>query len=330
MKSIRAQSCLSAIAIAIVATISLGSCSAAKAYPSAITPIYAATKGAGLFVWDGSTWRNYTVTSTGGTSVGLASDTISSIALLGSGSEAAIFLGTDKGVASYDGRAWATWTAAGSGLGSDVVNGLFIGTGLVAATADGLSMYDRYTDTWTNDPVDQASPPIVLSIDKNERFTFVGTSAGLYVYNGTALLRHYRVADGLASDSVQSLQGLSSEEIYAGTTQGLSILNAATGAFQTPAQTSGHAINCLYLDSSGMLWIAADNGLFAYAPGYGMAGQALSGQNVLSICVDGAGNIYAGTSSGLTVSYDGGNSWSQKLSGNGIYAVATTAPLYSF
>ena len=85
---------------ALLFAFSLTGCPTQASYGSTVTPIYAATNS-GLFVFNGSTWKNYTHANTGG---GLASDNVSSVVVSGSGSGAMVFAATaDSGISMFDG-----------------------------------------------------------------------------------------------------------------------------------------------------------------------------------------------------------------------------------
>jgi ligand-binding sensor domain-containing protein len=298
--------------------LSLASCPKEASYPSTITPIYAATDS-GLLVYNGSGWTNYTASNV------LASNNLSSVAVSGSGSEAEVFAGSDAGISYFDGSTCETWTTS-NGLGGNTVNGLFLGTGLCAATEGGISMYEPSSDTWTND----TSCPAANCVYKYGRFTFVGTDSGLYVYNGTSLLKHYTTGEGLASDTVNAVIGYSASNIYAGTSSGLSAYDSSTGKFKTKL---GSAINGLAVDSNNYLYAATDDGLYLFLTStwqYAYFPDLQVSQKILCVYVDGAGNVYAGTDTDLEEFKNGSSVWTVLKSGYKFKSIATTAPLYSF
>jgi hypothetical protein len=253
--------------------LALASCSDQKpTYPATVTPVYAATAGSGLFIWDGLGWRQKTMASTG--PGGLASDNLRSVVVGGSGSKAIVYLGTaDAGIARFDGYAWSTWGSAD--LGSNDVRSLFLGNGLSAATSAGVATYDaNEAGTWTSD----ARVAGATTIFKYGRFTFVGTAAdGLYVFTNIGLAKHFTTADGLASNAVKAVLGYSLDEIYVGTDQGLGEYDPVTVKFSTIAGTAGSSVNGLCVDSQGVLYAAADAGIF-YHVRYDSASSGLTGR----------------------------------------------------
>lgn len=321
---------------AAILCLAFAGCSDQKpSYPATITPVYAATAGQGLYLIYGDTVQDhFTVSSTG--PGGLASDKLRSIAVGGSGSSAYVYVGSDAGISRFNGVAWMNWGA--SKLGSADARAIFLGNGLSVATASGLAAYNADgAGTWTLDPRLAASGP--TSIFKYGRFTFVGTSSdGLYVYSGTGEARHFtKAADGLASDSVKAVIGYSLEEIYVGTTEGLSELDpkapsASTSKFSTIAGTAGSSVNGLCVDSHGILYAAADSGIY-YHVTYDSASSAQyfapSEEKMLCVAVDGAGTVYSGTDTGRLYILDGTGASYYKL-GSPVVAIAATAPLYSF
>lgn len=294
-------------------------CPTQASYQTTITPIYAATNS-GLFVFNGTSWTNYT------TANGLASNAVTSVVVSGSGSGATVFAGTSSAGISYShGSAWTTWTQATNGLGSNTINRLFLGSNLFAATSGGLSTYN-FGGTWTN----AATPASVNDVSFYGTFTYVAANAGLYVFNGTSqvLASPYAPSSIIASSTkVNAVLVDSAQDIIAGTDKGLAILYYGSPSFTTlglPANTNVHG---LFLDSTGTLYAASDSGLFILGTG---TYPALPATAVFCVYVDGAGTIYAGTSTGLKISNDGGTSWTTSLAGQTVNCVVATAPLYSF
>jgi hypothetical protein len=324
-----------ALCAAILFGIALAGCPMQTSYKSTITPVYAATN-AGLSIFNGSSWSQFTTANSG-----LASNTVNSVVVSGSGSGATVFAATPSGIsyASGDGASWGgPWTTSNTALASNVVNELFLGSKFLAATGSGISVYnsDGSTSTWTSDtlPTSPSSASCVFSVGT---YTYVvnGSGSNLYVYNGTSQETNYAAASILAgSGKVTAVIVDSNLDIFAGTDKGLIELNYYNGTAQNsgnllPSGSSAYSVNGLFLDANGNLFAATSNGLYADVGTNGLK-LMLSGTSVLCVYVDGAGTIYAGTAAGLKVSSNGGSSWTNELAGNQVNAVVTTAPLYSF
>jgi hypothetical protein len=290
---------------------------------STITPIYAATNS-GLYVYNGSTWTQYT------TSNGLASNTINSVVVSGSGSTASVYLGTSAGV-SYTNTlsSWANWTSTNNGLGSAPANKLFLGSSLLAATSGGVSTYelDSSSVQWTND----SSFSSVTTLYQYGTYNyFVGTKSsttGLYIYNNTTQKASPYIPSSILSGSalIQSILVDSSLDVVAGTDTGCAILYSGGTSFQT--LLSGVSVKDLCFDSSGYIYAATSSGL--YQIGSNSITELATGA-FTCVYVDGSGTIYAGTSSGLRIYSSGWALQSTQIPGTTVNQVVTTAPLYSF
>jgi len=292
-------------------TLALMGCPVQPAYPTTITPIYAATSTGSLLVWNGSAWTQHQ--PSGFTS-------LSSVAVLGSGSGARVFVGGDGGVSVFNGSGFTAISGTGP------VNALLIGSSLYAATSTGVSVLNADGKTWTSDLTSGSSNGI-FPIGP---FTYVASDTGLWQFNGTGLVGAPGPTDTPAqvvagSTTVTAVIVDGSLDVFAGTDKGLAIGTGSPmtfGANQLPPNTR---VNGLAFDSNGNYYAAAAAGLYIN----GTIATGLSGP-VLCVCVDGAGTIYAGTSTGLQVSTDGGGTWTTKLPSYQVNAVAVTAPLYSF
>jgi ligand-binding sensor domain-containing protein len=303
---------IGSLCAAALLSLALAGCPMQASYKSTITPIYAATSS-GLWVYNGSSWAQY-----------LASSVATSVVVSGSGSGADVFVGTASSGVSHTASlgAWSNWSAATNGLGSDAINRLFLGSSLYAATTNGLSILQS-SSTWNNN----SSMGSVNDVFCYGDFTFVATTTGLSVYNGTALVKKYTTADGFASNNATAVVGYSASDFYVGTASGFYYYNGSTLA----PYLVGQHINYIFIDSNYNLYAATTTGLYDFSISLS---TPIYSNDVLSVFVDGAGTIYAGTSAnGLQISRDGGSTWSSGLTfaqTGTVNAVVTTAPLYSF
>jgi ligand-binding sensor domain-containing protein len=322
----RIASPFGALCIATLLSLALAGCPTQASYKATITPIYAATDS-GLCVYNGSSWTTLTTTN------GLASNTVNSVVVSGSGSGADVFVGTARGVSytNTNGSSWTNWTTS-DGLGAAPTNRLFLGSNILAATNGGVSTYnsDGKPTLWTTET--SVSP--AKDVFAYGTYTYIVNASGssLYVYNGTSLENTFSTGTILAgSSAVNRVIVDSSLDIIAGTDTGLAALYYNKGALTSSGNLLGSpvAVSDVFLDSNGYLYAATANGLYRYISGSG-ASLLFSGTPVLCVYVDGAGTIYAGTSAGLKISTDGGASWTTQIPTCKVNCVVTTAPLYSF
>lgn len=303
---------------AVFFSLALAGCPTQATYAQTVTPIYAATNS-GLEVYNGAGWTNYTTANQ------LASDTVTSVVVSGSGSGATIFAGTAGGVSFSTGSTYSTWTSA-NGLGSNIINNLFLGsTGLYAATTGGLSVYnfDGSTPPWTNSTL--SSLAAINGVYVFGSYTYVAADQ-LYIYNGAAQETSYAAAAIVSgSTKVNAVIIDSNQDIFTATDQGFNVLSRGSTTFPSTPYLSGTAVYNLFLDTSDNLYVASAAGLF------GSSGTLVLNVPVYCVYVDGAGTIYAGTDTGLETSTDSGSTWSTILTTTSrVNAVVTTAPLYSF
>jgi ligand-binding sensor domain-containing protein len=306
-----------AVGAVIGACCALSACPTQPSYSTTITPIYAATSLGGLFVFNGAAWTNYTNANTGS---GLASSTLNSVVISGSGAGAMVFAGGNAGVSEFNGTAWTQLT---TGLGSLPVNSLLIGASLYASTAGGVSVLNGDGTTWTTSTTVTQVNDVFLA----GTYTLVAANAGLFLYNGTTLAGSYTATQVLPlSTQVTCVFVDSLGDIIAGTNRGLAVLPAGGASFGANLLSPGTLVHQVTADAKGDIYVATSVGLYILGTG----AVLLLPTPAYCVCVDGAGTIYAGTGSGLLMSKDGGTSWTTELPGQQITSVATTAPLYSF
>ena len=322
---------------ALAAALVLSGCPAQPTYPSTITPIYAATSANGLYVYSGSTWTNYT-----GATANFVSGALSSVVVSGSGTNAQVFVGSaGSGISAFNGSTWIKWTSPGSGLGSDTINRLLIGSTVYAATASGLSAYntDGSTPAWTNDTGSTHTFTTVDDVFVYGSYTYIAAATnGLIIDSGTGSEAQVTIptlaAAGVlpGTTSVTAVFVDASGDVIVGTNAGLAVQYAGSSSWSPLVSVS---IVQLTMDAFGNLYAAAgSNGVYVYSASssgaYTLSAHLLSGTTVNCVAVDGADTIYAGTAAGLLISMDGGSTWATQLSGKDVTAVTTTAPLYQF
>jgi hypothetical protein len=329
---------------ALSAVLVISGCPAQPTYPSTITPIYAATAGNGLFVYNGSSWTNYTVANS---APNFVSDTLSSVVVIGSGTNAQVFVGSsNSGISAFNGSSWFKWTNS-SGLGSNTINRLLVGSTIYAATGSGLAAYntDGSSTPWTNDTGSTYAFAAVNDVFVSGSYTYIAAAAsGLIIDNGAGSEARVTAATlaaagltGTTSVTAVFVDGYGN--LIVGTNTGLAVRYA--GASTWTVLQAGPHVSQLRMDSFGNLFasaITAGGGVYIFSTNpttgvFGLPGTlVLAGTPVNSVAVDGTDTLYAATGGGLLISKDGGSSWTPDatLAGKSVMAVTTTAPLYQF
>ena len=160
----------------------------------------------------------------------------------------------------------------------------------------------------------------VWSIAKdNYGFLWLGTSAGLYRYDGYTL-KHYRHEPGdpnsLSDDAIRIIYKDRTGMLWVGTAYGgLDRLDPAQDIFthyrhepDDSRSLSDDQINCVYQDRSGALWVGTHGGLDRLEPASGtfvhlkhdpQDAASLSNNSIISILEDRQGTLWVGTAWGL-------------------------------
>jgi ligand-binding sensor domain-containing protein len=160
----------------------------------------------------------------------------------------------------------------------------------------------------------------IWSIAKdNYGFLWLGTSAGLYRYDGYTLkrYRHERgEANSLSDDAIKVVYKDRNGILWIGTVYGgLDRLDAAQDTFthyrhkpDDSQSLSDDRINCVYQDHTGTLWVGthggldrldAANGTFAHLKNNPQDTASLSNDTVISVVEDRQGSLWVGTAWGL-------------------------------
>jgi len=180
-----------------------------------------------------------------------------------------IWVGTQDGVARFDGKNFVNVnfshrTRANSDdidtiipIGNDVFN-IFTRNGIHQIAKNKIT-YDIYGEKFKNSYVNNAF------VASDSSVWFGDFTYGAYKLNGKSVL-HITKDDGLFSGRVMAFAE-DTESIFIGTTNGISIYNKKSGSvtpFEVDKKRFTKSINSLLYDSMGTLWIGTRNGLFTY------------------------------------------------------------------
>lgn len=194
-----------------------------------------------------------------------------------------IWIGTQGGLARWDGYRMRVWLAKPHDPGAlpdshvqtllpDRHGRLWVGT-----NGGGLAWYDAQTDRFIRIPASDISQALVLSLaEDGADGLFVGTQAGLdHIVPGKGRIAHWQhqpgVADSLPSDVVRSLLRSSDGSLWIGSRKGLMQLeNGRMHALRLPLGDPAAAqpiVLSLQQSRDGRIWIGtAGQGAFVLEP----------------------------------------------------------------
>jgi len=210
------------------------------------------TDGAGLLRFRSNKWSTFT------TADGLPSNRVQ--AIWGKGSRT-IWVGTDQGVALYNGRTWTTFTPADGLAGLDVR--AIWGDGQKSfwfGTEAGLSRYND--DGWvTYTTADGLPDDRVLAVwGDDDGALWVGTENGLARFDGTSWTT-FTSDDGLAGSRINLLWG-DEAGVWAGTDGGASFYNGTSWtSYTAEGGLSSDDVRAVRRDAEGTLWMGTGGGL---------------------------------------------------------------------
>jgi ligand-binding sensor domain-containing protein len=183
-----------------------------------------------------------------------------------------------------------------------------VGDDMFITTEGGISILNLHTFQWTTcSPSDVRSPPRLRTlIAENEQTWWVRSfDQGVFIFNPLTrqFSKHYRNDDTCAKclpGNIHYLIRDKKERVFATTSAGLFQYDKSTDRFQKII-LKGKPLPSVTLvamaeDEGGLLWIGADNGLFAVNPENGKIEKTFSENNkigfVFRICTDDAQNIW--------------------------------------
>jgi diguanylate cyclase (GGDEF)-like protein len=238
------------------------------------------------------------------------------------GRDGFIWIGTEGGLARWDGYHLHRYTAdprkAGSlpdsfilALHVDTRGRLWIGT-----NSGGLAHYIPEQDAFAAAGHTALSHTSVLSIaDAVDGGIWIGTGKGLYHIDSNDAVPGTAAADGLPEERVQALLSDRTGALWAGTQHGLWRSKSGTSAFSliplSTAETAMPDVTSLYQDSAGRIWVATRaHGAFVIEAGIPRAVResapvsTLENESVTSIIEAVPGEVWLGTEGGGIVALD--------------------------
>jgi ligand-binding sensor domain-containing protein len=192
-----------------------------------------------------------------------------------------IWIGSNKGLFSYDGYSVQAHLGAGKANNAWIYCGVIIDqTYLYLGTDNGMLIYNYKTDQYETPAI--SFPKDFRSMALQGDHLWIGTLNGLFVYhirNHTLKQFDTKRYKGLTHSAVYSIIHTTDNHIYVGTYNGLSRYIVAEDRFEPvnlPAAPGKKNlfINSLLEDVSRQcIWIGTEGSLFKYSPSNGQAEQ---------------------------------------------------------
>lgn len=223
-----------------------------------------------------------------------------------------IWLGTDKGLFSYNGfsvKQHVQISTDKSNLYSTKINCIVLlpDDRLCLGTDNGVTIYHLKTDRYESFPVD--IPTDIRSLTNTDNYLWIGSLNGLYRYawkNKKLENISEKRANGLSHNTIYSLLQTQST-LYVGTYNGLCMQRNGENIFHSipllsTSQKSSLLVNSLLEDKErDCIWIGTEGYLFQYFPTNKSVRKIdrFNGNSVKSLALDSEKNLLIGTDNGL-------------------------------
>lgn len=222
-----------------------------------------------------------------------------------------IWIGSDRGLFSYDGYSTRQHFSFGESTSTGIYCGTIIdNTYLYLGTDNGLLIYNYKKDKY--EQTDIQFPADIRSLTKKGDVLWLGSLNGLYTYNlKSKALKKYTRKDykELPHETVYSIICAENNEIYIGTYNGLCKYIEKEDRFErinlpTNTQRSNQFINVLLKDTiRKCIWIGTEGNLYKYIPQTKeiLRLDIFQNNSVKSLAIDANNDLLVGTDNGLYV-----------------------------
>lgn len=229
--------------------------------------------------------------------------------------EGLIWIGSNKGLFSYDGYATQPHFTYGERNNTRIYCGIIIAdTYLYLGTDNGILVYNYRTDKYEQPAAE--FPTDVRTLSLHGDTLWIGSLKGLYTYQlkDEKLNRFDSKDSGLPHNTIYSLLRTHDNQIYVGTYNGLCRYQPSTGTFENILLPINRGLSNLFVNSlledvtRQCIWIGMEGYLFQYIPSTGemKSIEMFHNNSIKSLALDGDGDLLAGTDNGLYV-YSGEN-----------------------
>lgn len=223
-----------------------------------------------------------------------------------------IWLGTDRGLYSFDGyqaRHYSAKTQLSQANDGVVYCALMVDSAHIWLGADyGLFVFNTFTDRY--EPSPDGLPENIRAISRiNDHSFWIGSINGLYRYDVTTH-KSERISDEfLPHQAIYTITRYDDNTFYFGTYNGLCRYISQTGKFERINLGNSHrASNQLILSilpdySRNTIWVGVEGGLFAYNPSSRQSTEVslFKGNSVKSLLLDNQNCLWTGTDNGLYI-----------------------------
>lgn len=225
-------------------------------------------------------------------------------------SQGLIWIGSNKGLFSYDGYSTQPHFKSGEQSNTRIYCGVIAdNTHLFLGADNGVLIYNYKTDQYEKTEV--TFPTDVRTMVLQGKTLWIGTLNGLYTYQleNKKLTSFKKENSGLSHSTIYSIICSQDNKIYVGTYNGLCCYQPQTHTFEriplpTSRNKNNQFINSLLEDTTHhCIWIGTEGSLFQYTLKDKKAEQieVFHDNSIKSLALDGNGYLLAGTDNGLYV-----------------------------
>lgn len=225
-------------------------------------------------------------------------------------SEGLIWVGSNKGLFSYDGYSTQQHFTYGEHSNTRIYCGIIAdNTYLYLGTDNGILVYNYRTDKYEQPETD--FPTDVRTMALQGDTLWIGSLNGLYTYQlKSHQLKHFdSKQSGLPHNTIYSIIHTKDNLIYVGTYNGLCRYVQSSGKFENILLPVNREISNLFVNSlledvtRQCIWIGMEGYLFQYHPVTRQMTpiEVFHNNSIKSLALDGDGNLLAGTDNGLYV-----------------------------
>ncbi len=225
-----------------------------------------------------------------------------------------VWIGSDKGLHSYDGYTTRQHYTFGQRNNTRIYCGLTMNDEYLYLGSDnGLLIYNYRTDCYEEPPT--SFPTDIRALALQDSNLWIGTLNGLYIYNiiSHELKKISKIEyKELPHETIYSLVLSENDKMYIGTYDGLCIYDRDRTLFKEitlPARLhkSNQFVNVLLEDTvRSCIWIGTEGELFKYIPSNGQTEciGIFHDNSVKSLALDQYHNLLVGTDNGLFVYHE--------------------------